>query len=71
MPALNDTIHNGWRIASISKPQIKEQEVKDMVKSIKKTWEKIKTDYPNTPWAVMARRESMTALGLEWKPSRE
>jgi hypothetical protein len=71
LPAINDAIHNGWRIASRDKVQIKEQEVKDMVKSIKKTWEKIKSEYPNTPWAVMARRESMTALGLEWRPSRE
>jgi hypothetical protein len=71
LPPLNNAIHNGWRIASRDKVQIKEAEVKDMVKSIRKTWEKIKTAYPNTPWAVMARRESMTALGLEWRPSRE
>jgi hypothetical protein len=71
LPPLNNAIHNGWRIASRDKPQIKENEVKEMVKSIRKTWEKIKTDYPNTPWAVMARRESMTALGLEWRASRE
>ncbi len=71
LPPLNNAIHNGWRIGSVSKVQIKEQEVKDMVKSIKKAWEKIKTEYPNTPWSVMARRESMTALGLEWRASRE
>jgi hypothetical protein len=71
LPPVNNAIHNGWRIASRDKVQIKEAEVKDMVKSIKRTWEKIKTEYPNTPWAVMARRESMTALGLEWRPSRE
>ena len=71
LPPLNNAIHNGWRIASRDKVQIKEAEVKDMVKNIKKTWEKIKKEYPNTPWSVMARRESMTALGLEWRPSRE
>ena len=70
MPCLHP-LQERWRIASRDKVQIKEAEVKDMVKNIKKTWEKIKKEYPNTPWSVMARRESMTALGLEWRPSRE
>lgn len=71
LPNLNSNIHNGWRVGSRPKVQIKEEVVKDLVKSIDKTWKKIVKTYPDTPWAVMAKRESMTALGLEWRPSRD
>ena len=71
LPELNPAIHNGWRIGSREGVQIKEKSVKDMTKSIGRAWKKIMNDYPGTPWALMARRESMTALGLEWRASRD
>jgi hypothetical protein len=73
LPKLNPNIHNGWRLAAREKVQIqaKEPEVKSLVKSIGRQWKKIAQDYPGTPWALLARRESMTALGLEWRPSRD
>jgi hypothetical protein len=58
-------------VASKSKVSISESKVKDMVKSINKTWEKIAKEHPGTPWALLARREQLTALGLEWRPSRD
>ena len=24
--------------------------------------------HPGTPWAILAKREKLTALGLEWRP---
>ena len=45
--------------------------VKDRVKQLKRTWEKLVADYPGTPWAVVAQRERMTVLGLEWRAVRE
>jgi len=73
LPELNAAIHNGWRVASTEKVNAtsKEPKVKDYVKNVGKLWKKVMTDYPGTPWAVMARRESVTALGLDWRPSRE
>ncbi len=70
LPAL-EPIHNGWRVGSQKKVQINEPKVKDMVKSIGKTWKRIAEENPGTPWAILAQRESMTALGLVWRPSRE
>jgi hypothetical protein len=72
LPELNPAIHNGWRVASTEKVNsTKEPKVKDYVKNVGKLWKKVMKDYPGTPWAVMARRESVTALGLDWRPSRE
>lgn len=70
MPAL-EPIHNGWRVGSERKVQIKEPKVREMVKDIGKTWKRIARENPGTPWAVLAKRESLTALGLVWRPSRD
>jgi hypothetical protein len=66
-----EPIHNGWRVGSQKKVQINEPKVKDMVKSIGRTWKRIAAENPGTPWAVLAKRESLTALGLAWRPSRD
>ncbi len=73
LPELNSAIHNGWRVGAQKEVQCakKEAKVKGWLKDIKKSWTRILKDYPDTPWAVMARRESATALGLEWRPSRD
>lgn len=73
LPELKAAIHNGWRIGAL--PEVhsakKEAKVKGWLKDIKKSWSRILKEYPDTPWAVMAKRESMTALGLEWRASRD
>jgi hypothetical protein len=71
LPELNPRIHNGWRVGSRATVQIKEAKVKEMVKDIGKLWKKIMKQYPDSPWYIMARRESITALGLEWRASRD
>jgi hypothetical protein len=48
-----------------------ETEWKGWMKELKRSWERIINQYRGTPWAVIARREQMTALGLEWRPARE
>ena len=50
---------------------MQEAKVKIHVKMIGKGWKKIIDDHAGTPWAVIAVRESMTALGLEWRASRD
>jgi hypothetical protein len=38
-----------------------------MAASSRKLMEKLAAEHPDTPWAVLARRERLTGLGLEWK----
>jgi hypothetical protein len=70
LPTL-EPIHTGWRVGSQKKVQISEPKVREMVKNIGKTWKRIAEETPGTPWAVLATRENMTALGLVWRPSRD
>lgn len=63
--------HTGWRLSARAKVQVGETKYKDMVKQAGKTWQKIATEHPGTPWALIARREEMNALGLEWVPSKD
>jgi hypothetical protein len=62
---------SGYRLGSLKKVTVPESEVKGWVKDIDRTWQKIIHDYPHTPWELIARRERLTALGLEWRPSRD
>lgn len=71
LPELDTKIHNGWRIGSRDKIGVPATEAKDMAKNVKKLWKKIQDEYPDTPWALMAARESMVALGMEWRASRD
>ncbi len=59
---------SGWRIG-ISGPKLNVTEVKAKAyaKEVTKLWKRIQTEYPDTPWALLAQRESMIALGLAWK----
>jgi hypothetical protein len=70
LPPLEDG-YSGYRLGSRKKVTVPESEVKAWVKEIDRTWQKIINDYPDTPWALVARRERLTVLGLEWRPSRE
>ncbi len=62
------TGQSGWRVG-ISGPKLNvtENDAKDLAKKTKKLWEKIEESYPETPWALLAQRESKIALGLTWK----
>jgi len=71
LPPLEPAVHNGWRIGSREKPQIREDKVRNYTRTIRSLWTKIREEYPNTPWEILARRESLIALGLEWRPSRD
>jgi hypothetical protein len=70
LPPLEDGF-SGYRLGARKKITITESKVKAWAKDVEKTWQKIINDYPSTPWALIARRERLTVLGLEWRPSRE
>ncbi len=59
-----------WRLAS-SEQLASRGETRDMAKDANKLFTKIAKDNPGTPWAVLARREKFTALGLKWEPFGE
>jgi hypothetical protein len=63
--------YSGYRLGSLKKITIPEGKVKAWAKETDKLWQKIINDYPDTPWALIARRERLTVLGLEWRPTRE
>ena len=57
----------GWRIGSRKKIQVNESKAKQYAKDVSKAWKKIDEEYPDTPWALLAKRENLIALGLEWR----
>jgi hypothetical protein len=70
LPALDEGA-SGYRVGSREKVSVPEAPIKKMAKDLPKDWERIAKNYPDTPWAIMARREQMTVLGLEWRSSRD
>lgn len=59
---------SGWRVGvSGPKLNVTENDAKDLAKKTSKLWNKIEESYPDTPWALLAQRESKIALGLTWK----
>ena len=36
-------------------------------KEARKRFAALAEKYPNTPWAVLSKRENLTALGMEWQ----
>ena len=62
---------NGWRVGSRKKIQVTEPKAKAYAKEAASAWKDIQKKYPDTPWAVLAYRESLVALGLEWKAKKE
>lgn len=60
-----------WRLGFKQKLSTNESKVKNMAKDIAKLWKKIGEEHPNTPWALLAQRESLYAMGLEWRAARD
>lgn len=71
LPALEGG-QSGWRIGSRKKVQVPEPKAKTMAnKEIPRIWRRIREQYPDTPWAILAERESLIALGLQWRAKSE
>lgn len=62
---------SGWRIGTGKKIAVTESKAKALSKSTTKLWKRIQDEYPGTPWALLAQRESMIALGLQWRPKSD
>jgi hypothetical protein len=62
---------NGWRLVSSAKLQSTDKEIKELVGEVKDALKTLKKKHAGTPWEVLARRESGSYLGLEWKPNNK
>jgi hypothetical protein len=68
LPPRDPKIHSGWRLASQEKLQ--KAENRKVANEAKKILEKLAKQNRGTPWEILAKREMMTALGLQWQPTR-
>lgn len=62
---------SGWRIGSTSKMASTDGFFRDLNKEVKRGWKRLAKEYADTPWGVIAAREGLMNLGLQWRASRE
>jgi hypothetical protein len=68
-PPRDPELHGGWKLASQAKLQ-GDSKGKKFAKEAVKLLDKIIKDNAGSPWEVLAKREKLTNLGLEWQPTR-
>jgi hypothetical protein len=68
-PPRDPALHNGWRLAAKTDLQ-GDSKGKKLAKDSRKILDKLAKDHAGTPWEVLAKREKLTALGLEWQPTK-
>ena len=69
LPPRDPAKHSGWRLAATEKLQ-SGSEARKLAADSRKLLAKLAKEHKDTPWEVLAKRETLTALGLEWKPTR-
>jgi hypothetical protein len=69
-PPRDPQVHNGWRLASREKMSdaAGEKDAKEAHKFLEKLTKKDSV-FKGTPWELIAKRERLTTLGLEWQPN--
>lgn len=68
-PPRDAKVHNGWKLAA--QPKLSgDARGKKLAQNSLKALDKIIKDHSGTPWEVLAKREKLTALGLEWQATR-
>jgi hypothetical protein len=69
LPPRDPERQGGWRLAS--RPELSGDAAgRKLAKDARKLLDKVAREHAGTPWEVLAKREQLTALGLEWKPVR-
>jgi hypothetical protein len=68
-PPLDRNLYNGWRLASQETMQ-GDAAGKKLARASRATLAKMAKNLDGTPWGVLAKREKLTTLGLEWMPAR-
>jgi hypothetical protein len=70
LAAPDPKLYSGWRLASQYDPQTGDSAAKKLASESRKKLDKIIATHPKTPWAIMARRDKASGLGLEWQPMK-
>jgi hypothetical protein len=70
LPDLDKGARN-WTIVTTMKPKASEKTPKSLATDMTKVLKRLAKEHPDTPWAVMARREMSSALGLVWQVSKK
>jgi len=68
-PPRDPALHGGWKLASQANVQ-GDSTGKKASKKAHKLLDKIIKDNAGSPWEVLAKREKLTNLGLEWQATR-
>ena len=68
LPPLDKAQGNGWKLAATPTPS-GDSKGKKMAKDSAKHLNEIAEKHKGTPWEVLAKREKLTTLGLEWQPA--
>jgi hypothetical protein len=68
-PPLDTNLYKGWKLASQADMQ-GDSKGKRFANNARKLLDKMIKDHAGTPWAVLAKREKLTNLGLEWQPAK-
>lgn len=68
-PPRDPELYSGWKLASQPKLQ-GDSAGKKFAKEANKLLDKIIKDNAGSPWEVLAKREKLTNLGLEWQATR-
>lgn len=69
LPPRDPELQSGWKLASQAKLQ-GDSAGKKFAKEGHKLLDKIIKDHAGSPWEVLAKREKLTNLGLEWQATR-
>jgi hypothetical protein len=64
-PPRDANLHSGWRLAS--KTKASDSAAKKYDKSTRKFLGELIEKHGGTPWEVLAKREKLTSLGLDWQ----
>lgn len=67
LPPRDPSRHDGWRLAARDKLQ-SGPEAKRYAKEARTALDQLARKCKGTPWEVLARRQAVTTLGLEWQP---
>lgn len=68
-PPLDPKLHGGWKLASQFKLE-GDGTGKKYAKDARNLLDRIIKNNAGTPWEVLAKREKLTNLGLEWQPAK-
>ncbi len=68
-PPRDAELHGGWRLASTANLQ-GDSKGKKLAATAHKSLDKLADKHAGTPWEVLAKREKLTNLGLEWQATK-